>query len=115
MKTIKALIIILFMMVNVYGPGVNNQSGIDDPFVNETFPKVQAAVITDIDEANRLVREVMKRALEQVWAIPKVSSYNYTIWWPWIKNYSGEIRLGYKTYFFQWVWIDQELKKSMGY
>ncbi|MFC2056912.1 ABC transporter substrate-binding protein, partial [Chloroflexota bacterium] len=104
-----------YMMVNIYGDGVNNQCDIDDPVVNEAYPKIQAAAITDIDEANRLHKELMKYVLGQAWAIPKVSPYNYTLWWPWLKNYSGEVKAGHDGYFFQWIWIDQELKKSMGY
>ncbi|MFC2056431.1 ABC transporter substrate-binding protein [Chloroflexota bacterium] len=104
-----------YMMVNIYGPGVNNQSDIDDPVVNEAYPKIQAAAVTDMDEANRLYKELMKYVLDQAWAVPKVEPYIYTVWWPWLKNYSGEVHLGYNSLFFNWVWIDQELKKSMGY
>jgi peptide/nickel transport system substrate-binding protein len=43
--------------------------------------------------------------------------YVYGAWWPWVKNYYGEIRVG------AWrsapilarVWIDQEMKKAMGF
>ncbi|MFC2056774.1 ABC transporter substrate-binding protein [Chloroflexota bacterium] len=104
-----------YMMVNIHGSSVNNQSDINDPVVNEAYPKIQAAAITDVGEANRLYKELMPYVLDQVWAIPKVSSYLYTLWWPWLKNYSGEIHLGSQSLFFNWVWIDQELKKSMGY
>ena len=103
----------LYMMLDLYGTGMDNASAIDDPVVNEYFPKVQTAFITDIAEANRLYREVMKHVLGQVYCIPRVAPYTYVIWWPWLKNYSGEIEVAY--YFFQWVWLDQELKKSMGY
>ncbi|MFC2057031.1 ABC transporter substrate-binding protein [Chloroflexota bacterium] len=104
-----------FMMVNIYGEGMDNQSRIDDPVVNEAYPKIQAAAITNVAEANRLHKELMKYVLDQAWAIPKVNPYVYDVWWPWLKNYSGEVHVGYHTYFFQWVWLDQELKKSMGY
>ena len=57
----------------------------------------------------------MKYVLDQVWAIPKVSAYVYDMWWPWLKNYSGEFHVGYHTHFFNWVWLDQELKKEMGF
>ncbi|MFC2057162.1 ABC transporter substrate-binding protein [Chloroflexota bacterium] len=104
-----------FMMLTIYGTGVNNQSEIDDPVVNEAYPKIQAAKIIDLDEASRLHREVMKHGLGQVWAIPTVAPYFYDMWWPWLKNYSGEIHLGYHSVFFNWVWLDEEMKESMGY
>ncbi|MFC2056997.1 ABC transporter substrate-binding protein [Chloroflexota bacterium] len=100
----------------IHGTGVQNLSEIDDPVVNEIMLKVNSAVITDRAEANRLMKELMKHVLDQAWAIPKVSPYQYTVWWPWMKNYSGEITVGLaNNYFFTWVWLDQELKKSMGY
>jgi peptide/nickel transport system substrate-binding protein len=43
--------------------------------------------------------------------------YFYTAWWPWVKNYHGEIRVGAHRAapILARVWIDQELKKKMGY
>ncbi len=57
----------------------------------------------------------MKYMLDQVYAIPLVTPPDYTFWWPWVKNYSGEYSVGYVHSYYQWVWYDQELKKSMGY
>jgi len=40
-----------------------------------------------------------------------------TLWWPWLKNYTGEISVGYgqSGNWEKWVWIDEALKKSLGY
>ncbi|MFC2056983.1 ABC transporter substrate-binding protein [Chloroflexota bacterium] len=100
----------------IYGPGSQNLSGIDDPVINETVPKIRRALITDVEEADRMDKELMKYVLDQAYAIPRVAPYTYSVWWPWIKNYSGEILMGDASHtFFTWVWLDQELKKSMGY
>jgi peptide/nickel transport system substrate-binding protein len=56
-------------------------------------------------------------AIDQAPAIWLPGPYVYSAWWPWVKNYYGEIRVG------AWrsapilarVWIDQDLKKKMGY
>ncbi len=56
-------------------------------------------------------------AIDQAPAIWLPGAYVYTAWWPWVKNYYGEIRAG------AWrpapilarIWIDQEMKKKMGY
>ena len=55
--------------------------------------------------------------MEQAWMIPYPRTYNYTLWWPWLKNYSGEQMVGYfdVNFWTPYVWIDQNLKKSMGY
>ncbi len=106
----------IYIMDIYHGKGKANQSQIDDPVVNEAYPKVQSAVaIGNYTEANRLLKELMKYMLDQVWSIPAVNPYLYNIWWPWLKNYSGEVMVGPSDLFFTWVWIDQELKKSMGY
>ena len=65
--------------------------------------------------------EVMKKlavyALEQAPCIILPTSYIYTAWWPWVKNYYGEIRVGAhgSAPILARIWIDQEMKKKMGY
>jgi peptide/nickel transport system substrate-binding protein len=43
--------------------------------------------------------------------------YGYRVWWPWLQNYHGEGTIGYDNQLaLSWyVWIDQNMKKSMGY
>ena len=43
--------------------------------------------------------------------------YNYAAWWPWVKNYDGELRAGAVRPgpIYARIWVDQELKKKMGY
>jgi len=65
----------------------------------------------------REAREMVKYAQEQAYGIPVPYIYKYQMWWPWLKNYTGEISVGYYN-MPNWVpfaWIDQELKKEMGY
>ncbi len=106
----------LFKMQYMSGPGLLNASDINDPVVNEAKGKVITALVADRAEAMRLHKELMKYVLDQAWAIPRVISPFYSLWWPWLKNYSGESHFAtVETTFFDWVWLDQELKKSMGY
>jgi hypothetical protein len=39
------------------------------------------------------------------------------MWWPWVENYRGEGSLGYdnQAAFTRFIWLNQALKKSMGY
>ncbi len=41
----------------------------------------------------------------------------YTYWWPWLKNYRGELNAAHRNEmpFIARTWIDQELKAEMGY
>jgi len=52
----------------------------------------------------------------QAWMIPTPAKYNYTLWQPWVKTYDGcnLVTYGCSWDYTKFVWIDQELKKSMG-
>ena len=40
----------------------------------------------------------------------------WTAWWPWVKNYSGETSFGFhKHNYWAWAWIDEDKKSEMGY
>jgi peptide/nickel transport system substrate-binding protein len=43
------------------------------------------------------------------------SYYAYYAWWPWVKNYHGEISVGYYNYYItpKYTWMDQALKKQI--
>ncbi|MBI2829974.1 MAG: hypothetical protein HYX81_02315 [Chloroflexi bacterium] len=106
----------LYSMLSFRGPGENNASYVNDPKVEDAFIKMQSLVLTDIDAAHRLNKDLMKYVLEQVWRIPRVTAPEYFMWWPWLKGYSGEDSVGHANRIWaQYVWIDQDLKKSMGY
>ncbi|HEY90891.1 MAG TPA: ABC transporter substrate-binding protein [Dehalococcoidia bacterium] len=44
------------------------------------------------------------------------SGAEWTAWWPWVKNYTGETSFGFhKHNYWAYAWIDEDLKKEMGY
>jgi peptide/nickel transport system substrate-binding protein len=99
------------------GQAWTNSSYIDDPTVNEAEPKIGKLAITDELGAMKLTRELMKYVLDQAWVIPTPNYPRYTLWWPWLKNYSGERSIGYY-WVLSWptyVWLDEDLKRSMGH
>ncbi len=107
---------LLFKCRYYYGTGMRNLGNINDPVVNEAFAAMQRAVVTSRAEAMRIHKELMKHVLDQAWVIPRVSPYTYDLWWPWLKNFNGEDMVGYiHGNAYNWIWYDQELKKSMGY
>jgi len=53
---------------------------------------------------------MMPYVLENAWYIETPQPYSYSFWWPWLKNYNGEAM----TAFYQYAWIDQSMKKTMG-
>ena len=105
-------------MQNFYGDGFANASFVDDPVVTKAYNDVQAALISGgEDAADKIHKELMKYVLEQAYQIPYPKAPAYRMWWPWLKNYSGERSLGYfwVNSWPQYTWIDQNLKASMGY
>jgi peptide/nickel transport system substrate-binding protein len=102
----------------VAGVQFSNLSMIDDPKINDAMKRVRTVALTDQTEAMKIFREeVAKYSLVQAYAIPNVIGTSHNLWWPWLKNYSGEVGIGYGQYgnWAAWTWIDQDLKKQMGY
>ncbi len=94
----------------------NNRSIVNDPFINEQMVKIRETVITDQHKAMAMYRELTKYVVDQAYVIPAVTGSYRTLWWPWLKGYSGELKVGYDDNIWPtYIWYDQTLKKSMGY
>jgi ABC-type transport system substrate-binding protein len=72
---------------------------------------------TDLAELDRIAAEMAKIAMEDVPVIPIGASGRYAYFWPWVKNYYGEAMGGGTNYgpFVATIWIDQQLKKELGF
>ncbi|MBI4187816.1 MAG: ABC transporter substrate-binding protein [Chloroflexi bacterium] len=64
-----------------------------------------------------LLKEFYMYSLDKSWIIHMPAPYEYIPWQPWVKGYSGESVTGRSEYMGQtrYLWIDQALKKSMGF
>ena len=105
-------------LVNIWGSGHANASDITDPYVGQMYDTIQEVLIAEGQgPAMALHKELMKYVLNDAYAIPAPKAPGYSMWWPWLKNYHGEFSLGNwnEGNWVKWVWIDQDLKKSMGY
>jgi len=94
---------------------LNNRARLNSPIIVE---KYEAAIsTTDEAEQARLIREISIEYLRQVPVIPLPVANNYIYYWPWLKNYYGEVQVGcYKCApVHARIWIDRDLKKKMGY
>ena len=85
-------------------------------------PKLTArmdAVYLEKDEAKRQ-KELRAMTTEMLDAAPYIwlpTPYVFTAWWPWVKNYEGELRAGSVRPgpIYARIWVDQDMKKKMGY
>ncbi|HEY93871.1 MAG TPA: ABC transporter substrate-binding protein [Dehalococcoidia bacterium] len=55
--------------------------------------------------------------LEESWGIFLPVPSSYIMWWPWLQNYYGCTHVGYAEFgkYVFYVWMDTDMKKSMGY
>ncbi len=106
------------MASDFWGKTYVNGSMVDDPIINAAVAEIKTTLIKEgTAPAMALWKEMLKYLYGQAYVINVPHAPGYVSWWPWVKNYSGEMTVGYYVHpnWVQWVWIDQELKKSMGY
>ena len=89
-------------------------------YSDESFDQMWNTALheTDVDKQNEMLREMNEYIIEE--AVPQVwlpTQEFYIAWWPWVKNYHGELRVGAvrPAPIYARIWIDQELKEEMGY
>ena len=83
------------------------------------FDKKMDAADQERDEEKRkvMVRELTREILDKAPHIWMPTAKSATAWWPWVKNYNGELTAGAVRPgpIYSRLWIDQEMKKKMGY
>jgi peptide/nickel transport system substrate-binding protein len=94
-----------------------NASRINDPTVNAEAEKAAAGAVTDFQGSMKITKNLMKYLLDQAYCIPTPRYPQTVMWWPWLKAYSGETSVGYFAgdSWVKYIWVDQNLKKSMGH
>jgi peptide/nickel transport system substrate-binding protein len=104
-----------FKMINFRGTSQYNGSYVNDPQVEEVYQAMQPFVGVDEEKLNKMNADLMPYVLEQAWVHPKPNPYSYVLWWPWVKNWHGELQVGYYNYpsYLKYRWQDVELKKKM--
>jgi hypothetical protein len=91
-------------------PGCRNRSTSSYPIIRAVRNEIQKHVIINMPEADRLYHEVLPYLTEQAYFIPVPATYNYSLWWPWVKNHNGENPLRLATCY---QWLDQDLRQEM--
>ena len=71
----------------------------------------------DDGERQEIIKQITKEMLDEAPYIWLPVPYIYTAWWPWVKNYGGELRAGAVRPgpIYARLWIDQEMKREMGF
>jgi len=99
-----------------FGKGqVYNAPMMDDPKLDARV--AEANEERDEKKRQQILQEMTTYVLDQAPAIWLPSPYVYTAWWPWVKNYGGELYVGAGRFapIHARIWIDQDMKKKMGF
>jgi peptide/nickel transport system substrate-binding protein len=87
--------------------------------VTEPFQAMYTTIATEMDAAKRVGEEttLALAMLADVGMIPFAQPYKLNCYWPWMKNYYGELDAGYYNQMpmIKTMWIDQTVKTSMGH
>jgi peptide/nickel transport system substrate-binding protein len=88
-------------------------------YQDKSFETRLDTALATTDEAKRqqIMRELTREILDKAPHIWLPTAYLYTAWWPWVKNYGGELRAGAERPgpIHARMWVDQTMKKKMGF
>ena len=98
-----------------FAGGWNNAIWTDPTYYDPLF--VEASATVDVAERNKKWAALAKVVAEEVAYVPIGLENELTYWWPWVKNYYGESSVTYRASSMveAGLWIDQAMKKKMGY
>lgn len=98
---------------------VSKQTWNPSNYGDSEFDAKMDAAYQEPDENKRkaVLRELTTEILDKAPYVWMPTPYVYTAWWPWVKGYAGELRAGAVRPgpVYARIWIDQDLKKKMGY
>src|SRR5262245_54681873 len=84
-----------------------------------SYDRKMAEVYLTRDESKRqqMLREMTVEILDKAPYVWLPTPYTFTACWPWVQNYHGELRAGAVRPgpIYARIWIDQEMKKKMGF
>ena len=98
---------------------VSKQTWNPSMYSDPEFDKRMAATYLERDESKRqlLIKLMTRDIVEKAPYIWLPTPHVYSAWWPWVKNYDGELRVGSERPgpIHARMWVDQTMKKKMGF
>ena len=94
----------------------NDGVAVNDPVFNDMFDKGQNT--PDVASQVAQQKAMAVYTIDQGWSIGFANPYMLNCYWPWVKNYYGEISAGNYSDVMPMIremWIDQALKTKLGY
>jgi peptide/nickel transport system substrate-binding protein len=99
----------------------NNYNMVNDPVFDKFYPAALAA--TSIEDTKKIVKQANEYVARQHYAISLLQPNSYAVSQTWLKGYNGQGDAmtgsgsgpNFLSFYLARFWIDQPLKKSMGY
>ncbi len=98
---------------------VSKQTWNPSQYSDPELDKRMAETYAEPDESKRmlLIKLMTREMVEKAPYIWLPTPMVYTAWWPWVKNYDGELRVGSERPgpIHSRMWVDEAMKKKMGF
>jgi len=106
---------IMYLMRKMYTGEYYNYACFSDPEIDETLLAVSGEM--DVTKRNAMLKQLGIDVMGLCVTIPCASARDAAYTWPWVKNWGGEINIGDHDVITlsAYSWLDQNLKKEMGY
>ena len=102
-------------MTGAVAPSPPNYFYHSDPWFVEKANEAAAGM--DLVKQAAILKELGVYYIDQAIEMSAGTPYFLNCYWPWVKNYYGEIDCGLQNQepMLSLIWIDKDLKKEMGY
>jgi peptide/nickel transport system substrate-binding protein len=98
---------------------ISGQTWNPSRWADPAYDKQMDEVYRERDEGKRMamIKAMTREILDKAPHLWLPTPYVYSAWWPWVQNYGGELRVGAMRPgpIYARLWMDQEMKKKMGY
>jgi peptide/nickel transport system substrate-binding protein len=94
-----------------------NLSNVDEPRYRQAYLDI-GALWPDENAQFALYKDISLDIIENAWTVNIPPVFEFSMWWPWLKDFSGEWSLGRTASpctAFPYIWFDEKMKEEMGY
>ena len=95
----------------------DDRSFFDSPVTRAAYDEINKYVGINDAKCDQILKGLTPFILENPYGVWLPMPYIYDLWWPWVKDYEGQWNIGdwNPAVFNRYIWVDQSVRKSMGY
>jgi len=99
-------------------PSQWNYGFFETPITRAVYDEANKTLGRDDAKVAELWKSISQHYLEMVPLVMLPEEHQFVVWWPWLKRWQGARNIGSwhpDSGAFYWLWIDQDMKKEMGF